>query len=175
MSVPALSERRILSGRRGVLQLPVQPGLQRVALSDRYNLVQNLQRSKAQRQNLHIQPPSLSVSPLSKDLNECLSEPCKHGGTCEDQPGSYVCHCPQGFRGHDCELGTDAPLHPRTLTPQVSLRVLLQMCVCVCVCVCRAGRLRVRPVSERRRVSGLQARLSVPVQGRILRGPVPNV
>lgn len=42
---------------------------------------------------------------LLLDVNECLSEPCKHGGTCEDQPGSYLCHCPQGFKGPNCEAG----------------------------------------------------------------------
>jgi len=39
------------------------------------------------------------------DIDECLSEPCKHGGTCEDQPGSYFCHCQQGYAGQDCEIG----------------------------------------------------------------------
>lgn len=38
--------------------------------------------------------------------NECLSEPCQHGGTCEDRSGSYLCHCPQGFEGPSCEIGT---------------------------------------------------------------------
>lgn len=41
-----------------------------------------------------------------QDTNECLSEPCMNKGTCEDQPGSYFCHCPQGFKGHNCEIGT---------------------------------------------------------------------
>lgn len=43
---------------------------------------------------------------VPEDINECLSEPCQHGGTCEDQPGSYLCHCPQGFKGQNCEMGT---------------------------------------------------------------------
>uniref|UniRef100_A0A4W5PMP0 EGF-like domain-containing protein n=1 Tax=Hucho hucho TaxID=62062 RepID=A0A4W5PMP0_9TELE len=47
-----------------------------------------------------------SQPPVCQDMDECLSEPCKHGGTCEDQPGSYYCHCQQGFMGPDCEIGT---------------------------------------------------------------------
>uniref|UniRef100_A0A3B3UY66 Sushi, nidogen and EGF like domains 1 n=1 Tax=Poecilia latipinna TaxID=48699 RepID=A0A3B3UY66_9TELE len=45
--------------------------------------------------------------PVCKDANECLSEPCMNKGTCEDQPGSYLCHCPQGFKGQNCEIEQD--------------------------------------------------------------------
>ncbi|XP_041696619.1 sushi, nidogen and EGF-like domain-containing protein 1 isoform X1 [Coregonus clupeaformis] len=48
-----------------------------------------------------------SQPPVCQDVDECLSEPCKHGGTCEDQPGSYSCHCQQGFMGQDCEIEKD--------------------------------------------------------------------
>ncbi|XP_036834824.1 sushi, nidogen and EGF-like domain-containing protein 1 isoform X3 [Oncorhynchus mykiss] len=48
-----------------------------------------------------------SQPPVCQDMDECLSGPCKHGGTCEDQPGSYYCHCQQSFRGQDCEIEQD--------------------------------------------------------------------
>lgn len=54
------------------------------------------------------------------DVNECLSEPCEHGGTCEDRLGSYVCHCPQGFRGLSCELGTGSTNQYLSPTTSVS-------------------------------------------------------
>uniref|UniRef100_A0A8C7GN26 Sushi, nidogen and EGF-like domains 1 n=1 Tax=Oncorhynchus kisutch TaxID=8019 RepID=A0A8C7GN26_ONCKI len=47
-----------------------------------------------------------SQPPVCQDMDECLSGPCKHGGTCEDQPGYYYCHCQHGFKGQDCEIGT---------------------------------------------------------------------
>ncbi|XP_067945057.1 fibrillin-1-like [Watersipora subatra] len=32
-----------------------------------------------------------------KDINECQNSPCKDpGSTCENTPGSYICHCPPG-------------------------------------------------------------------------------
>lgn len=46
------------------------------------------------------------VFPPLADIKTCLSEPCEHGGTCEDRPGSYLCHCSQGFKGQNCEMGT---------------------------------------------------------------------
>uniref|UniRef100_A0A3B3QTF5 Sushi, nidogen and EGF like domains 1 n=1 Tax=Paramormyrops kingsleyae TaxID=1676925 RepID=A0A3B3QTF5_9TELE len=53
---------------------------------------------------LHFLSVSLSSHCLlCLDENECLSKPCKHGGICVDQPGSYYCHCPQGFAGRDCD------------------------------------------------------------------------
>lgn len=41
------------------------------------------------------------------DMNECLSEPCKNGGTCSDYVNSYTCKCPAGFDGVHCEHNID--------------------------------------------------------------------
>lgn len=59
------------------------------------------------------------------DINECYSNPCKNGATCEDAANSYRCHCPQpqpgqqpwggdhcdvlllGCRQHLCQHGAD--------------------------------------------------------------------
>lgn len=38
-----------------------------------------------------------------RKINQCLSEPCQHGGTCFDRFGSYVCQCGGGFSGANCE------------------------------------------------------------------------
>ncbi|XP_054852745.1 coagulation factor IX isoform X1 [Eublepharis macularius] len=38
------------------------------------------------------------------DGNQCDSNPCTNGGTCEDQVGNYVCWCPAGYEGRNCEL-----------------------------------------------------------------------
>jgi len=29
----------------------------------------------------------------------CLSSPCQHGGTCDDQSGDYNCQCPNNYQG----------------------------------------------------------------------------
>ncbi|XP_072515096.1 coagulation factor IXb isoform X2 [Salminus brasiliensis] len=39
-----------------------------------------------------------------KDGDQCVSSPCQNGGTCEDGMSSYVCWCPSGFIGKNCEL-----------------------------------------------------------------------
>merc|ERR1711907_568689 len=36
------------------------------------------------------------------DLNECISSPCLHGGTCVDGIVSYECVCTSDFRGDEC-------------------------------------------------------------------------
>lgn len=50
---------------------------------------------------------ALSRSLLSAEVDECQSEPCKNGGTCRDLPGSFVCFCPEGFVGIQCEEGRE--------------------------------------------------------------------
>lgn len=44
----------------------------------------------------------------SPDIDECQSEPCKNGGTCQDLPASFTCYCPEGFVGTHCEIGRDS-------------------------------------------------------------------
>ena len=39
------------------------------------------------------------------DINECAGSPCANGGTCHDQVGHFVCECPAGYEGTNCEIG----------------------------------------------------------------------
>ncbi|KAG9478402.1 hypothetical protein GDO78_013425 [Eleutherodactylus coqui] len=38
------------------------------------------------------------------DGDQCVSNPCLHGGQCKDDVSSYVCWCQHGYRGKNCEL-----------------------------------------------------------------------
>ncbi|OON16251.1 EGF-like domain protein, partial [Opisthorchis viverrini] len=39
------------------------------------------------------------------DVNDCIQDPCKNGGVCEDRPDMrYACHCAPGFVGRRCEF-----------------------------------------------------------------------
>ena len=39
------------------------------------------------------------------DVDECESNPCQNGGTCEDGVGAYSCTCIAGYTGENCETG----------------------------------------------------------------------
>lgn len=41
------------------------------------------------------------------DINECDSNPCKHGGNCIDGTASFTCDCPPGLTGTTCEENID--------------------------------------------------------------------
>ena len=38
------------------------------------------------------------------DIDDCMESPCNNGGTCKDGVASYICICPNGFAGQDCEI-----------------------------------------------------------------------
>lgn len=39
------------------------------------------------------------------DIDECDPLPCQQNGTCTDAINMYICFCPQGFTGSNCESG----------------------------------------------------------------------
>ena len=41
------------------------------------------------------------------DIDECASNPCQHGATCEDAVNSFNCICMPGFAGTSCEINID--------------------------------------------------------------------
>ena len=44
------------------------------------------------------------------DIDECQSDPCQNGATCNDQVNAYTCDCADGYTGNDCESGNNIPL-----------------------------------------------------------------
>ncbi|KAK2140536.1 hypothetical protein LSH36_1322g00034 [Paralvinella palmiformis] len=44
---------------------------------------------------------------MNWSINECISDPCQHGGTCHDLINGYNCNCVSGFVGADCEIDFD--------------------------------------------------------------------
>ena len=55
------------------------------------------------------------ICDLFTDHDECKSNPCKFGGTCIDTVGSYICQCPPGRSGRNCDNGK--PLLYLTILP----------------------------------------------------------
>ena len=45
------------------------------------------------------------------DADECVSNPCGNGGTCEDKDNEYSCECAAGFHGVNCETSTNYTKH----------------------------------------------------------------
>jgi hypothetical protein len=39
------------------------------------------------------------------NVNECVSQPCKFGGKCEDQEDGFFCLCLPGYEGKVCDQG----------------------------------------------------------------------
>ena len=39
------------------------------------------------------------------DINECGSNPCQNGATCNDELNNYTCICDSQFTGKNCDIG----------------------------------------------------------------------
>lgn len=42
---------------------------------------------------------------LKSDIDECASDPCQNGGTCNDMVNGYNCTCAPGYEGTLCDIG----------------------------------------------------------------------
>jgi len=41
------------------------------------------------------------------DIDECSSNPCQNGATCNDAVNMYTCTCAAGYTGRHCETSED--------------------------------------------------------------------
>ncbi|KAI8429386.1 hypothetical protein MSG28_000030 [Choristoneura fumiferana] len=48
--------------------------------------------------------PGYTGDSCEQDIDECLSSPCKNGGTCQNLENNYECACKEGFDGKDCSV-----------------------------------------------------------------------
>ena len=44
-------------------------------------------------------------------MNECSSNPCQNGGTCNDGVNGYTCACVPGYVGTECGTGMSTYLY----------------------------------------------------------------
>lgn len=42
---------------------------------------------------------------MHADRDECAEGRCQNNANCYNSDGSYVCICPNGWQGRDCEIG----------------------------------------------------------------------
>lgn len=65
--------------------------------------------------------------------DDCYENACYHGGVCKDGIGGYVCECPPGYVGHQCEGDVNeclsSPCHSEG-TEQCIQKVNDYKCVC---------------------------------------------
>ncbi|XP_039305004.1 cubilin isoform X2 [Solenopsis invicta] len=64
----------------------------------------NIARSNIRRINFRLKLLEDSLRNVERLLreNECQSNPCQNGGTCEDLYDGYQCHCPSNWEGPNC-------------------------------------------------------------------------
>ncbi len=45
------------------------------------------------------------------DIDECGSDPCLNGATCQDGPNGYRCRCLPGYEGAHCQIDVSVCRH----------------------------------------------------------------
>ncbi|XP_059483045.1 protein crumbs isoform X2 [Neocloeon triangulifer] len=78
-------------------------------------------------------PPGYEGRFCELEINECLSNPCLHGGQCLDLPATYSCDCTgTGFSGTKCQEDIDECVDATNLCGQGTCINLLGNFECVC-------------------------------------------
>lgn len=88
-----------------------------------------VQRVNINGRSLNLKAEALSGVNIADCPHPCTSEPCQRGGRCEPVLDSYVCHCPLGLVGENCERGKSLPENEISLF--LSL-FALSSCSCRC-------------------------------------------
>ena len=52
-----------------------------------------------------VLPLSLITFSYYIEIDECLHNPCQHGGLCTNLLAGYKCNCTIGYSGEDCQIG----------------------------------------------------------------------
>lgn len=47
----------------------------------------------------------MKIKLFTLDIDECMSNPCQHDGSCTDHVNAYSCTCLSGFTGDKCQIG----------------------------------------------------------------------
>ncbi len=61
------------------------------------------------------------------DRDECLTNPCLNGGICINREPYYLCDCPDGYFGENCEV------HQQGQIVRLSMGALAAILVCLLV------------------------------------------
>ena len=69
----------------------------------------------------------VKVIPLL-DINDCESNPCQNGATCQDELNSYRCICGGGYNGPNCERGETVSFLRRVQSFSVQSAVRVWAC-----------------------------------------------
>ena len=61
------------------------------------------------------------------DKDECLNNPCQNGGICRNKEPLYLCDCPKGFYGNNCEVLREG------MTVKLSYGAMAAILVCLLI------------------------------------------
>uniref|UniRef100_A0A8B9LFM0 Neurogenic locus notch homolog protein 1 n=1 Tax=Astyanax mexicanus TaxID=7994 RepID=A0A8B9LFM0_ASTMX len=83
-------------------------------------------------------PPNFHGQTCRQDVNECAlsPSPCRNGGVCVNEVGSYRCRCPAEFAGTHCER----PFHPCHPSPCTNGGTCVQTSDTGYTCSCLPGK-----------------------------------